>query len=333
MLAVSESQSLALCANGTDAIQLALRAYGLGSGDKVLIPDMTFWATFEAVVNVAATPIPIDVNWNTLHLCAKEVEKAIDKFSPQALILVHLYGWASPDTEEIRTLCRERNIHLIEDSAQAFGTRFNDKSLIGEAPCATTSFYPAKVLGASGDAGAVFAKDAKITELIGKLANHGRMDHYEHGWVGWNSRIGVYESIFLEESLKHIKQRLESRRKNIEHYTRELKGLPLEVLRASNSSGKKVLENGYLSVCRVDEALRPKFIEFLKEKKIGFGTVYPGAMSRQRGAQDYMKESMTDGTADRISKTIINLPCFTYMTTGELDYVVENVRNFFKKNV
>lgn len=333
LLQASKSQSLALCANGTDAIQLALRAYEIGAGDKVLIPDMTFWATFEAVVNVGAQPLPIDVNWNTLHLDQNTIEMAIKKFSPKALILVHLYGWAAPETESIRKLCFEKGIILIEDSAQAFGTLLNGRSLIGEAACATTSFYPAKVLGASGDAGAVFAKDPAISELISKLANHGRMDHYEHGWVGWNSRIGVYESIFLEESVKYIETRLKSRREVLDYYSRELKGLPLEVMRPTQLAGQQILENGYLSVCRIDETLRPRFIEFLKEKKIGYGTVYPGAMSRQRGTKGFMKESMTDGTADRISKTMINLPCFAYMTSEELNYVVDSVREFFKKHV
>lgn len=333
LLAASEARSLALCANGTDAIQLALRAHNIGAGDKVLLPDMTFWATFEAIVNVGASPIPVDVDWNSLHLSLFQVQKAIEKFSPKALILVHLYGWAAPDTEEIRAYCADRGVILIEDSAQAFGTRLNGKSLIAEAPCATTSFYPAKVLGASGDAGAVFAKDPAVSELAARLANHGRLDHYEHAWVGWNSRIGVYEAIYIEESLKHIESRLRSRREAVEFYTRELQGLPLQVMRASQAPGKVVLENGYLAVARVDEKLRPKLIEFLKQKKIAYGTVYPGAISRQKGAHGFMKDSMTDGTADRISKSILNLPCFAYMKTEELGYVVDQVREFFKKNV
>jgi dTDP-4-amino-4,6-dideoxygalactose transaminase len=329
LLENSRSANIALCANGTDAIQLALRAAGVKSGDRVLIPNMTFWASFEAVVNVGAEPIPIDVEWDTFHLSLARIEEAVAKFSPQALLMVHLYGWAAPETEAIRDYCAARKLLLVEDSAQAYGTTLNGKSVIGEAPVATTSFYPAKVLGASGDAGAVFSKDPKISELAARLANHGRLDHYEHGWVGWNSRVGVYESIFLEESVKHIDARLASRRKVTETYRRELAGLPLEFL----SPPKGVVENGYLSVARIDAGLRPQLIDFLKSKNIGYGTVYPGAMSRQPGAKEWMKHSLDTGTADRIARSVLNLPCFASMTDHETGYVIDNVKTFFKTRV
>lgn len=326
LLKSSQASHLALCANGTDAIQLALRAAGVKSGDKVIIPNMTFWASFEAVVNVGAEPIPVDVEWDTFHLGLAKIHEATEKFKPQALLIVHLYGWAAPDTIAIRDFCKAQNMLLIEDSAQAFGTTLNGKSLIGEAPIATTSFYPAKVLGASGDAGAVFAKESAVTELCERLANHGRLSHYEHGWVGWNSRVGVYESIFLEECLKHIDARLESRRKICALYREELKGLPLELLAPAIG----VVENGYLSVARIDAALRPQLIDFLKSKNIGHGIVYPGAMSRQPGSKEWMQQSLDTGTADKIAKSVLNLPCFAYMTESEIGYVIDSVKNYCK---
>jgi len=326
LLKNSQSSHIALCANGTDAIQLALRAAGIKAGDRVIIPNMTFWASFEAIVNVGAEPIPVDVEWDTFHLGLAKLQEATEKFKPQALVMVHLYGWAAPDTTAIRDFCKAQNILLIEDSAQAYGTTLDGKSLIGEASIATTSFYPAKVLGASGDAGAVFAKDSTVTDLCGRLANHGRLDHYSHGWVGWNSRVGVYESIFLDESLKHIEARLSSRRKVCALYREELKGLPLEFL----SPAKSVVENGYLSVARIEETLRPKLIDFLKSKDIGYGTVYPGAMSRQPGARDWMKHSLDNGTADKIAKSVLNLPCFAYMTESELSFIIDSVKNYCK---
>jgi len=329
ILEASQSANITLCANGTDAIQLALRAAGVQKGERVILPDMTFWASFEAVVNVGAEPIPVDVEWDTLHLSLAKIEEAVEKFQPRAVLLVHLYGWAAPDTIEIRKFCEARKILLIEDSAQAWGTTLNGKSLIGEAPIATTSFYPAKVLGASGDAGAVFSKDAKVCEVASRLADHGRLDHYSHGWVGWNSRVGVYESIFLEESLKHIEARLASRRRVTQVYRSELQGLPLEFL----SPQQGVVENGYLSVARINESLRPKLIEFLKSKSIGFGTVYPGAMSRQPGAKGWMQHNLDSGNADRIAKSVLNLPCFASMRDDEISYVVDNVKAYFKTHL
>ncbi|MBY0415218.1 MAG: aminotransferase class I/II-fold pyridoxal phosphate-dependent enzyme, partial [Bdellovibrionales bacterium] len=166
------------CANGTDAIQIALRAVGVEKNDKVLLPDMTFWATFEAVVNVGANPITIDVNRETCHWDITTFKRAVQEFKPKAAIMVHLYGWASPDTLEIRKHAKENNVLLIEDGAQCFGTEINGESVVAGALISTTSFYPAKVLGASGDAGAVFTNDEQLNKDCRILINHGRTDHY-----------------------------------------------------------------------------------------------------------------------------------------------------------
>jgi UDP-2-acetamido-2-deoxy-ribo-hexuluronate aminotransferase len=309
------------CANGTDAIQVALRAAGVEKNDKVLIPDMTFWATFEAVVNVGAIPYTIDVSQETLHLSLKQVEEAIEKFNPKALILVHLYGWAAPETFEIRKLCHDQNVILIEDCAQAMGVEIAGDSLLAGATVATTSFYPAKVLGASGDAGAVFTNDAQIADRIFKLINHGRISHYEHGLIGWNSRLGAYEANFMNEALTFLNQRLESRRKVCEFYRKKIVNQHLKFV----FPNKSVLENGYLSVALMTPTTRPDFIEYLKKHEIGFGTVYPGAMSEQPGAKEFLGDKLSQGHADWIAKSVINLPCFAYMTEAEINHVIQVV--------
>lgn len=311
------------CANGTDAIQLALRAAGVEKNDKVMIPDMTFWATFEAVVNVGAVPYTLDVSKETLHLTLASVKEGIEKFSPKALILVHLYGWACPETIEIRKLCQEKGIALIEDCAQAIGTKINNESLIGGASVATTSFYPAKVLGASGDAGGVFFKDAATAKDCQTLINHGRISHYEHGMIGWNSRLGAYEASFMLESLKHLDAKLESRRKVCAQYREKIKNPALKFIAPANN----VWENGYLSVAVMDPKVRPAFIESLKQKEIGYGTVYPGAMSEQPGAKNHIGGKISHGHADWIANAVINLPCFAYMKQEEVDYVIKTVNS------
>ncbi|MDO9183497.1 MAG: aminotransferase class I/II-fold pyridoxal phosphate-dependent enzyme, partial [Bacteriovorax sp.] len=222
------------CANGTDAIQIALRAVGVEKNDKVLVPDMTFWATFEAVVNVGANPVTVDVNRETCHWDLETFKKAVNQFKPKAAIMVHLYGWASPDTMEIRKFAKDSGVLLVEDGAQCFGTEINGESVLGSALISTTSFYPAKVLGASGDAGAIFTNDEKLSQTCRILINHGRTDHYSHGLIGWNSRIGVYESLFLKLSLEHIQARLESRKKAVKYYAEALQGLPLKPLTADS---------------------------------------------------------------------------------------------------
>ncbi len=313
------------CANGTDAIQIALRAVGVEKNDVVLVPDMTFWATFEAVVNVGANPATVDVNRNTCHWDLATFKEAVTKFKPKAAIMVHLYGWASPDTMEIRKYAKEHKVLLIEDGAQCFGTEVNNEAIFSGALIATTSFYPAKVLGASGDAGAVFTNDESLAQTVRILINHGRTDHYSHGMIGWNSRIGAYESLFLKLSLEHITARIESRRNAVKYYAEALQGLPFQpVLAASH-----IKENGYCAVGMIDPALRPALIDTLKKANVGFGTIYPGAMSLQSGAKGHMVGSIDNGNAHYVSQAVLNLPCFAYITREELEYVCQTVRKHF----
>ncbi len=321
----TESKHAIGCANGTDAIQIALRAVGVEKNDKVIIPDMTFWATFEAVVNVGANPVTVDVNRTTCHWDLKTFQEAVEKFKPKAAIMVHLYGWASPDTMAIRKFAKDNNVVLIEDGAQCFGTKMDGKSILGTAEIATTSFYPAKVLGASGDAGAIFTTNDEFAKNCKILINHGRTDHYSHGMIGWNSRIGAYESLFLNLSLKHIDARIESRRSAIKFYYEALQGLPFKpVLAAAN-----IYETGYCAVGMIDPLLRPALIESLKKAGIGFGTIYPGAMSLQTGARGHMVGSIDHGNAHYISQAVLNLPAFHYITASELQYVIDVVKKHF----
>ncbi len=325
--AFTKSAHLNLCANGTDAIQLALRAAGVKTGDKIIVPNFTFWASYEAIVNVGAIPIVVDVDPSTWHLNKEKCFDAFEKFNADGIMLVHLFGWATPQTEDIRKFCSDKGKIIVEDSAQAIGVKLNGKSLIGTAPLATTSFYPAKVLGASGDAGAVFGLDPQVIDLTRRLGDHGRINHYHHGYVGWNSRVGIYECIFLEESLKHLDKRIESRQQICQRYRDELKIDALEIL----SPAPGVEENGYLSVAKIAPALRPALIAHLNENFVGYGTVYPTPVSEQPGTKTFKTELMIDGTASTITQSVINLPCYAYMNESEQSYVIETVRNFFKK--
>ena len=325
LAAFTKSKHAIGCANGTDAIQIALRAVGVEKNDRVLVPDMTFWATFEAVVNVGANPVTVDVNREKCHWDLATFKKAVEQFKPKAAIMVHLYGWATPETMGIRKFAKEAGVLLIEDGAQCFGTEIDGQSIVGTALIATTSFYPAKVLGASGDAGAIFTANDEYAKNCRTLINHGRTDHYSHGMIGWNSRIGAYESLFLNLSLKHINARIESRMNAVKFYEEALTGLPFKPVRA----GKNIKENGYCAVGMIDPTLRPALIESLKKANVGFGTIYPGAMSMQSGAPAYLAGKIDNGNAHYISQAVLNLPCFAYMTTEELQYVCDTVKKHF----
>lgn len=162
------------CANGTDAIQIALKALDIGPGDKVIIPNLTFWATCEAVVTVGAEPVILDIELETFAIDPGLLIDFLKVNKVKALILVNLYGGASKYIQDISDICKSYGIFLIQDNAQAFGVKVKGHSIFENyADISTTSFYPAKVLGAAGDAGAIFTNCDDLALKIRKIANHG----------------------------------------------------------------------------------------------------------------------------------------------------------------
>ncbi|WP_411823267.1 DegT/DnrJ/EryC1/StrS family aminotransferase [Leptospira sp. 'Mane'] len=316
------------CANGTDALQIALRAVGVNRGDKVLLPDSTFWATFESVVNVGADPYTVDTNSGDLQMDFDTFKEALETVKPKAAMIVHLYGWGTTRIEEYRKLCKEKNVPLIEDGAQCFGVLYNNESIYKDALISTTSFYPAKVLGAAGDGGAIFTNSEELSVIVRRLANHGRTSHYEHGDIGWNSRLDSLQAAFLNLSLKHLDKRIESRKQAAEFYYKTLPGVGIEPIHPP----KGYTENGYCNVTLVSPEERPKIEAVLKEKGIGFGNIYPGAMSDQPGAKPHLIQRFgKDQNARRISASVLNFPLFAYMTDAEKDEVISAIKEYKKR--
>jgi dTDP-4-amino-4,6-dideoxygalactose transaminase len=310
------------CANGTDALQLALRALGVGAGDVVAVPDATFWATFEAVVNVGATPVTVDVSLRDGGFDPEALEQALRAERPKAVIAVHLYGWGSADLRAIRKLCADHGAALLEDGAQCFGATLEGAPVLRDALISTTSFYPAKVLGAAGDAGAVFTNDAQLGDRVRRLGNHGRAAHYGHADVGWNSRLDALQAAFLNLSLEHLDARIASRRRVAARYRADLPVVGLVPMDAPPGYA----ENGYCNVCLVGDADRKiRIEERLKERGIGFGNIYPSTMSSQPGAEPYLKAHYGGDRAAQLCAQVLNFPLFAYMTDEEIDYVLDAV--------
>jgi UDP-2-acetamido-2-deoxy-ribo-hexuluronate aminotransferase len=314
------------CANGTDAIQLALRAVGVGEGDMVLVPNVTFWATFEAVVNVGARPVTVDADITDGGVCFDAFAQAIREFRPKAALVAHLYGWGSARLPELRALCSEHGVALVEDGAQAFGVRYRGEPIYKGAQISTTSFYPAKVLGGAGDGGAVFTDNAELADKVRRLGNHGRTAHYGYGDVGWNSRLDSLQAAFLNLSLDHIQARIASRRQAAAFYQKHLPATGIQLMNAP--AGYE--ENGYCNVCLVQDAeLKTSLEARLKAEGIGFGNIYPSVMSSQPGAAAYLKGHVGGRVGEQLCASVLNLPLFPYMNDAELQRVVEVVSSVF----
>lgn len=315
------------CANGTDAIQLALRAIGVGPGDKVLVPDMTFWATYEAVVNVSATPITIDCSFEDGGIDVVSFKKAIQTYKPKAALIAHLYGWGTSHLAEIRHYCLENNVLLVEDGAQCFGVDFQGESIYQNAYISTTSFYPAKVLGGAGDGGAVFTNNEELAQKVRCLSNHGREQHYGYSSVGWNSRLDSLQAAFLNLSLTHLDSRIDSRVKSANVY-RELIDSPFVKVMTAPLAYK---ENGYCNVCHIDDKdIKQKLEAALKQYSIGFGNIYPGPLSQQKGAKETLLANVGNGVSSKYCESVLNLPLFPYMAEDEIRYVVDIVNKIGK---
>lgn len=303
------------CANGTDALQIALRTVGVGTGDRVLIPDATFWATFEAVVNVGGRPVTVDIDPSDAQMDFELFAQAIDEHEPKAAVLVHLYGWGSARLDDFRALCRDRQLPLIEDGAQGFGVTWRGAPLFRDAYLATVSFYPAKVLGACGDAGALFCSSTELADAARLLGNHGRTSHYEHGVVGWNSRMSGLDAAFLDLSLDFVDDRVVSRRHGAERYRESLSELGVTTL----DPPEGYVENGYLSVVLLAPDRRRAVEESLRSAEVGFGNVYPGAVSEQPGAAAFLAAHVGGDRAARLGRGVLNPPLFAHITDEEID--------------
>lgn len=316
------------CANGTDALQLALRALGVGRGDTVLVPNVTFWATFEAVVNVGADPATLDADIADGGISLPALEEAIDRLKPKAAIIAHLYGWGTAHLAEIRALCKARGVLLLEDGAQCFGAVYKGAPIYEGALISTASFYPAKVLGAAGDGGAVFTDDPELADKVRRLSNHGRTTHYGYGLLGWNSRLDSLQAAFLNLSIAHLQQRIASRRASAAFYQAHLPALGIETMRPP----REYEENGYCNVCLVrDASLKAELETRLKAEGIGFGNIYPGVMSRQPGAEGVSRGHFGGREGEVLCASVLNLPLFPYMKPEELERVLEVVRSVAAK--
>jgi UDP-2-acetamido-2-deoxy-ribo-hexuluronate aminotransferase len=304
------------CANGTDALIIGLQALGVKHGTKVAIPNLTFWATYEAVAQLGGIPVLVDIDPDDLQLSYSELVSAHEKHRFDFAIIAHLYGWTSARLADIRNFCKERKITLLEDGAQSFGVLVNGEPLLKQATMGTISFYPAKVVGGAMDGGAMTMQTKEHDTLVRSLCNHGRSTHYSYAHNGWNSRMGGIQAAFLNAVVPMTETICTQRRKAAEYYRAKLTGHKKIRVWAPPSG---VTENGYLNVLRVEGKTGPELVDALKTKGIGSARTYPETMDSQPPAkgQAIVHGDMKHSTA--MCANVLNLPLFYGIREDECD--------------
>ena len=311
------------CANGTDALEIILRGLKITNGDEVILPTNSFVATALAVSRSGATPVFVD-NDDFYLIKTDKLERKINK-KTKAIIAVNLYGQLA-ELSKLRKIAKEKNIYLIEDSAQSHGAKFKEKNSGDFSIAAGYSFYPGKNLGAWGDGGIVTTNNKKLYENILLIRNWGSVKKYYHETIGFNSRLQPIQGIVLSKKLKKLSSWNEHRNFVAKKYSLELEDL-------SGINLPKTLENNYhvwhLYVVRIKN--RDIFIEEIKKKGIELGIHYPLPIHRQKAYKDHKQYNKKIINADNHAKELVSLPIFPHMTEKEINYVISNIRELIKK--
>ncbi len=316
------------CANGTDALQIAMMALGLQPGDEVITPSFTYIATTEVIALLKLTPVFVEVDAKTFCMDPASLEKAITS-KTKAIVPVHLYGQAAP-MEEIMAIAKKHNLYVIEDNAQAIGCDycFSDGSkrktgTIGH--IGTTSFYPSKNLGAFGDGGAIFTDDDALAAKMKMIANHGQRKQYYHDVVGCNSRLDSIQAAILDIKLRHLDEYAAARRKAAGQYDKAFWGHPkiTTPFRAAYSS--HVFHQYTLLLEGVD---REGLKKFLAENGIPSMIYYPVPGHKQKMFEQFNVASQPMPVTDWLTGRVISLPIHTELDEEQLEFIISKVLDF-----
>jgi dTDP-4-amino-4,6-dideoxygalactose transaminase len=320
--AYCESDHCVGVGNGTDAVHLALRAIGIGSGDEVITVAHTFIATTEGITAAGANPILIDIKEDTMLMDPDLIEPAITPRT-RAIIPVHLYGQPC-EMDRIMEIAHKHGLKVIEDAAQAHGARWVGQRVgsIGDAAC--FSFYPGKNLGAYGDAGAVVSKDWQFIDRLRMLANHGSVTKYTHEVEGVNSRLDGLQAAILRVKLRHLDAWNEQRRSHANYYLNALRGSELIPV-AIHENAEPVW---HLFVVRAAD--REEFQKQLADEGIATGIHYPLPLHLQPAYADLNLPAGSFPMTEKIAKEIVSLPMFPELTSAELEAVVKTIHRFHR---
>ncbi|MEH7522584.1 DegT/DnrJ/EryC1/StrS family aminotransferase [Bacillus sp. JJ1503] len=314
------------CANGSDAIHIALQAAGIKSGDEVITTPFTFFATGGSIVRAGATPVYVDIDPVTFNIDPAKVEQAITE-KTKAIIPVHLYGQMA-DMEELRKIADKHNLAIIEDAAQAIGAKQNGKTVGELGTAATYSFFPTKNLGAYGDAGMIVTNDDQVAENCRVIRVHGSKPKYYHHVLGYNSRLDELQAAVLNVKFPHLNKWSELRREKAAVYTQLLNEQLGDLVKTP------VVKEGNYHVfhqytIRVEK--RDELQAFLKEQGVQTMIYYPLPLHVQPVFKDLGYQEGDLPESEKAAKEALSLPMFPELKQEQQEYVVAKIKEFYNK--
>lgn len=317
------------CANGTDALQIAMMALDLKPGDEIICPAFTYVATAEVMGLLGLKPVMVDVDENTFNIDIDGLEKYISP-KTKAIVPVHLYG-QSAEMEKILEFAQKHNLFIIEDNAQAIGSdyTFSDGTVkktgtIGHIGC--TSFFPSKNLGCYGDGGAIMTDDDNLALKIRMIANHGQEKKYYHKVLGCNSRLDTIQAAILKVKLKNLDQYSEARNKMAVYYDEKLSSVS-EIQVPERAGNSTHVFHQY--TLRVKNGKRDELQKYLAEKNIPSMIYYPLPLYKQEAFQQYVEEGFSLPVTEKLCSEVISLPIHTEFNQEISDFIISEIKTFF----
>ncbi len=320
------------CANGTDALQIALMALGLKPGDEVITPSFTYIATTEVIALLHLVPVFVDVLPDTYCIDPSKIEEAITP-KTKAIVPVHLYGQCA-DMDAILEIAKKHKIAVIEDTAQAIGAEYTHKDgsiskagTMGDIGC--TSFFPSKNLGCYGDGGAMYTNDAHLASNLKMIANHGQVIKYHHEVVGCNSRLDTIQAAILKIKLRDLDNYCAARQKVAAFYDNAFAAVPQITVPAREPKSTHVFHQYTIKLKGVD---REALVNYLSEHGIPSMIYYPLPAHKQGMFKSFGKENQDLPVTNLLTTQVLSFPVHTEMELEQLEYITKHIIHFIQAN-
>ena len=324
------------CANGTDALQIAMMGVGLKPGDEVITADFTFAATVEVIALLGLTPVLVDVDPNNFNIDIECIKKAITP-KTRAIVPVHLFGQCA-NMEAILKIAKDNNLFVIEDNAQAIGANYSfsdgSKAKAGTlGDVASTSFFPSKNLGCYGDGGAIFTNDDDLAHTIRGIVNHGMYKRYHHDVVGVNSRLDSIQAAVLDAKLPKLDSYNQARRNAAKKYNTAFRTHPNLVIPKSGTDCDNICDNCDCHVfhqytLKLKNGDRDGLVAHLNAKGIPCGVYYPIPLHQQKAYKSKRYDEADFKVTNQLSKEVFSLPMHTELEDDQIDYIVNTIKEY-----